>query len=747
MFSVKINFTKLVFILLSLNFSQQALALLGDQELLPPEQAFKVSGKADNDQLIITWDIADGYYLYRDKFKITAQDASISLTEPVFPAGKIKHDANFGEVETYRHQVSAKLPLPTIPSEKLNLIIQHQGCADIGICYPPQKLELLVTLPEKAMTGDALNPLQVLSNSIANPALNLFADKLLPPDQAFQLQLTVSNANTLYVHWQIAKGYYLYRDKMALSVVDNSSTQLGSYTIPKGIAKTEEKFGEVEIFYDSLGFDVPLSRIETKAQRIQVVVKYQGCADQGVCYPPMQKTINLNLPASNTNSPTLVAKKLPLSSHISAQNLIADNLAKDGFWLTLAGFFGFGLLLAFTPCIFPMIPILSGIIVGQGGYVSTLRGFLLSLSYVLAAAVAYTVFGVLAALFGNNLQADLQQPWIIILFSSIFILLALSMFGFYNLELPKVLQAKVADISDKHRNNGMLGAALMGAFSALIVGPCVAAPLAGVLIYIGQTGDAILGGSALFVMGLGMGAPLLALGASAGSILPKAGRWMNAIKAVFGLLMLAVAVWMLERILPASVSLFLWVLLLIIPAIFLGALDALPAGSSGWQKLWKGLGVIMLIYGALLLIGLAAGNKNPLQPLQGLTLGGNQNHQELAFTRIKSVQELDQYINQASAQNKWVMLDYYADWCISCKEMEVYTFTDPQVQKALANFVVLQADVTQMNDDDKALLERFDLIGPPAILFFDTNQQERIVMRVVGYLDAEQFISHLQQAQ
>ncbi len=743
---VKIDFIRLIFLVVFYSFSQQALALLDDSELLRPEQAFKVSGKVENQQLIISWDIAEGYYLYRDKFKITAQDPGIVLVEPVFPAGKIKDDENFGRVEIYRNQLSASLPLPeNLQLATLDLLIQHQGCADLGICYPPQKTELSIALPGAPVQTDSINPLSGLTNKLNS--LNLLEDKLLPPDQAFQLLITVTDANTLNASWQIAKGYYLYREKTELSASANSSTQLAKYVIPNGIPRTDEAFGEVEIFYDTLSFDVPLIRSDSRAHSIQLIAKYQGCADRGVCYPPIQKTFTLDLPASNIVTPIKSASPVATTAtpaDISEQDLIAKNLGKDNFWLTLASFFGFGLLLAFTPCIFPMIPILSGIIVGQGGHVTAVRGFLLSLSFVIASALAYTVFGILAALFGSNLQADLQQPWIIILFSTIFVLLALSMFGFYNLELPKALQAKLNNASNKHRNSGMLGAALMGAFSALIVGPCVAAPLAGALIFIGQSGDAVLGGAALFVMGLGMGAPLLALGASAGSILPKAGQWLNATKALFGVIMLAVAVWMLERILPSPVTMFLWALLLILPAIFLSALDTLPENSSGWRKIWKGLGLIMLIYGTLLLIGLAMGNNNPLKPLQGFSAANNAAHQELVFQRIVSVQDLDRQLQLASAQGQWVMLDYYADWCISCKEMEAYTFSDPEVQKALANFVLLQADVTQMNDDDKALLEKFKLIGPPAILFFNTKKQERKAMRVVGYLDSDQFIKHLQ---
>lgn len=584
---IKINFIKLIFLGFAGIFSGQILAQ-GSGQPLHPDQAFKVFVGVEGQQLVVAWDIAEGYYLYRNKFKITAQDSNIILAEPMFPAGEIIEDNIFGRVEIYRDQANASLPLPkTQKLSQLDLWVQYQGCADIGVCYPPQKIGLSVNLPNKQAKNNAL-------------------------------------------------------------------------------------------------------------------------------------------PAS-----------------IYEQDGLAIRLDQDSFWLTMVSFFGFGLLLAFTPCVFPMIPILSGIIVAQGAKITILRSFLLSLCYVLAATVAYTSFGVLAALFGANLQADLQQPWIVILFSSIFVLLALSMFGFYNFELPNYLQQKIRNASTKQYKYGLVGAALMGGFSALIVGPCVAAPLAGALIYIGQTGDVVLGAAALFVMGLGMGVPLLILGASAGSILPKTGRWLDATKAIFGVIMLAVAVWMLERILPAPVSLFLWALLLLLPAIFLNALDALPEGSSGWRKIWKGIGVVMLVYGTLLLIGLATGNNNPLRPLKGFD-GANIQVQKIKFANVVSVQDLEQKVQQASTKGKWVMLDYYADWCISCKEMEAYTFSDPQVQQILATMTLLRADITKMNTNDKALLERFALIGPPAILFFDTHQQERVDMRVIGYLNAKQFISHLQ---
>ena len=424
-----------------------------------------------------------------------------------------------------------------------------------------------------------------------------------------------------------------------------------------------------------------------------------------------------------------------------------QSLQHDSLAMTLLTFFGFGLLLSMTPCIFPMIPILSGIIVGHGHRITTARAFFLSLSYVVASALTYTVFGILAALFGSNLQTTFQQPWIIGLFSAIFVLLSLSMFGFYELELPNSLKTRLHNSSEKHRDGSLWGAAIMGALSSLIVGPCVAAPLAGALIFIGQTGNAVLGGGALFAMGLGMGVPLLLLGASAGKLLPKAGTWLYSTKAVFGVIMLAVAVWMLSRILPPAVTILLWAMLLILPAIYLNAIDPLPENSSGWRKLWKGVGLMMLAYGLLLLIGFSMGNNNPLKPLQGFSVNNAQAAEEkgIVFERVASLSALEARIQQASANHQPVMLDFYADWCISCKEMEAYTFTDPKVKQALAGFVLLQADVTKNSDDDKALLAKFNLIGPPAILFFGADNQEKTAHRVIGYQDAETFIKTLQQ--
>jgi thiol:disulfide interchange protein DsbD len=737
---------KLIFLVFAALFSRGTLAL-DSSDLLPPEQAFKISAQAASaNEVLISWDIADGYYLYRDKIKVETVTPDVELLEPLLPAGTIKHDPSFGEVEIYRGALDMPVPLRQLKqAARVEIAVRYHGCTDIGICYPPQKAILNVALPAVA-ANDAFSQ---LAKGLQGLKQNLFDDELLAPEDAFRFTAEVKDGNTLQVNWQIADGYYLYREKVQLALLDGDAAQLGAYTIPRGKPEEDAEFGKVEIFHQQLSFDVPLLRSASAAQTVTLQAKYQGCEEKrGVCYPPMQKDVTLELPAAVPTASSIRQNPPGEQQTLSEQDQIVQALYHKSFALTLLSFFGFGLLLAITPCIFPMIPILSGIIVGQGRNIGTRRAFLLSLSYVLASALTYTVFGIVAALFGSNLQATFQNPWIIGAFSGIFVVLALSMFGFYHLELPKSLQASLHNSSDKHRDGTVAGAALMGMFSSLIVGPCAAAPLAAALIYIGQSGDAVLGGGALFMMGLGMGVPLLVLGASAGKLLPKAGHWLNATKAVFGVIMLAVAVWMLQRIVPAAVAMLLWALLLVIPSVYLGALEPLPAAVSGWRKFWKGTGLALFVYGVLLLIGFGMGNSNPLKPLQGALLNvadaaAEERQEKIAFQRIASLSDLQARLQQASAGKQWVMLDFYADWCISCQEMEAYTFTDPQVKQKLAQFVVLQADVTQNTDADKALLAHFNLVGPPATLFFAPDQKERPEYRVIGYRDAAAFIEHL----
>lgn len=741
-------------------------------ELLPNDEAFRFSYRLDKDAAVFNWDIADGYHLYQKRLKFVSRSPDVALGKPISPPTETKHDESMGVMEVYRGHLEIKVPLIRQGSatDKVLIDVSSQGCADAGVCYSPHKQAVALSWPT--------DPVRVAANDSGSNATlkDIFKSlgikpggqgDLLPPDEAFHFYAEIKDANTLWVSWRIADGYYLYREKFNLALGDAPGVRLGPYEIPHGEPKQDPEFGSVEIFHKDVGFAVPLERSSLDAGRIELRAAFQGCAERGVCYPPMEKRVDLELPAGGVlgTAPAVARSAAPAMGEcqigsptgfvetegLSEQCAIVDHLRKDSIWLTALSFLGMGLLLAFTPCIFPMIPILSGIIVGHGHKITTGRAFMLSLSYVLASALAYTVFGVLAGLFGSNLQALFQEPRVIIAFSAVFVLLALSMFGLFSLQLPGFLQSTLARVSNQQHGGTLAGAAVMGALSALIVGPCVAAPLAGALIYIGQTGDALLGGLALFSLGLGMGLPLLVIGASAGKLLPRAGTWMNAVKAVFGVGLLAIAVWLLGRVLPSAVTLLLWALLLIVPAIYMGALDALPANVSGWRRLWKGVGIAMLAYGILLLIGVASNSTNPLQPLKGITgattLAGSPvlPVDELKFRPVNSVLELEKAIADASAHGESVMLDFYADWCVSCKEMEHYTFKDPRVIKALGSMVLLKADVTDNTEQHAALMKHFGLIGPPATLFFGADGQERKALRVIGFMEADEFLAHVKQ--
>ena len=565
----------------------------------------------------------------------------------------------------------------------------------------------------------------------ASQAFAVDSEDLLPADQAFQFTSKVEKADRLVLSWNIANGYYLYRNKFKF-VSLTPGIKVGEQVFPPGHTKHDKFFGEVEVFRDHLDAEIALQRQDPKLNKLVLEVTFQGCADAGVCYMPVQQTISFDLSDKSFTWWGLTSASDNSTPFISEQDSIAASLGGRSLWLIILSFLGFGLLLAFTPCVFPMIPILSGIIIGQGTRLTTRRAFVLSLGYVLASAVTYTIFGVLAGLFGSSLQAFFQEPWVIIAFSAIFVLLACSTFGFFHIQMPAFIQNRIVNISAKQQGGNLLGAAVMGTLSALAIGPCITAPLAGALIYIGQTGDAMLGGLALFSLGIGMGIPLLIIGTSAGKLLPKAGVWMNVTKAVFGVGLLAVAVWLLDRVMPPMVTQLLWGALLIIPLMYLG-----------WKKLWKGVGMAVSIYAVFLLMGLVTHQQRDAMQLLCVAAVACEAQPALPFQKIKSVDDLQQILDEAHAQGRWVMLDVYADWCTSCKEMELYTFSDPKVKEALSPVVLVQADVTQNLQADQALLKKFNLIGPPAILFFGPDRRERESYRVIGYMKAEKFRAQL----
>ncbi|WP_148217595.1 protein-disulfide reductase DsbD [Allochromatium vinosum] len=747
----------------------QALA----DDFLTQEQAFPVSAEVAGPEAVrVIWDTADGYYLYRSKIRFDSETPGITLGNAVLPEAEIKQDEFFGEVETYHGRLMVDLPITRTPDSgsHLTLRVGSQGCADAGFCYPPHRetftLQLPPILPVAAQASPEAKPsrLATLLSSTATSQGLAGTDEIPAVEHAFRFQSEVVAPDLVQLTWDIAPGTYLYADLVELALFESPEVALGAVERPAGTLKHDSvlpdgSIGDVRIYQGRLDLTVPLRRAATAPTDVTLVVKYQGCAEIGICYPPQTQRLALNLPeapaaiadasvmaalekASPANGPSESAPP------VSEQDRIAAVLAGEGLWVIIAVFFGFGLLLAFTPCVFPMIPILSGIIAGQGAGLTTRKAFVLSLVYVLAMALTYTVIGVLAGLFGANLQAVFQNPWILTAFALVFVGLALSMFGFYELQLPSGLQTKLAELSNRQEGGTLIGVAIMGLLSALIVGPCVAPPLFGALIYISQTGDALLGGLALFALSLGMGAPLIVIGTSAGRYLPRAGVWMDAVKAVFGVALLGVAILMLERILPPAVAMLLWALLLICSAVYMGALTQLQPGASGWTKLWKGLGLALLIYGSLMLVGAAAGGRDTLQPLRGLLPTGSvaSSAEHVVFKRIKSVADLERELAQAQSNGQPVLLDFYADWCVSCKEMERYTFSDPTVIAEMSRFVRLQADVTANDDEDRALIQgRFGLPGPPAILFFDRTGQELANYRLVGFKPAEPFAAHLRQ--
>ncbi len=571
----------------------------------------------------------------------------------------------------------------------------------------------------------------------AGGARALSPAELLEPEKAFAMSARALDARTVEVSFAIADGYYMYRDKFQFAADPGSRAKLGAPEFPAGVRKKDEFFGEVETYRKHVAIRLP---VEAPQQTLKLTVTSQGCADVGVCYAPFESRASVQLAAFVEGSPGGPPARL---STQSSDIEIARLFESGGFWIVLASFLGFGLLLAFTPCVLPMIPILSGIIAGEGKDLGKLRALALSLAYVLGMAVAYAVAGVAAAWSGALLAAALQNPWVLGAFALVFVWLALSMFGLHELRLPAFIRDPLHAAHGRLEGGRIASVAAMGVFSAVIVSPCVAAPLAGALLYIGQTKDVALGGAALFAMALGMGAPLVAIGVSEGALLPSAGPWMKSVKNFFGALLLAVAIWIITPVLPGAAVMLAWAVLLIGYAMFLGALDPLPGDAHAGARLGKGAGILVLVVGVALVVGALAGSRDPLRPLAGLIGGSVPAAAQAKFQRVASLVELE---DKLRAPGRPVMLDFYADWCVSCKEMEALTFSDPRVQAKFDGMLLLQADVTANTAEHKALLKRYSLFGPPGIVFFDAQGREIKGLRVIGYQDSERFLRTLELA-
>jgi thiol:disulfide interchange protein DsbD len=571
-------------------------------------------------------------------------------------------------------------------------------------------------------------------------------DALLEPDEAFRISVRAQDSRTLVATLAPADNYYLYRDRISFEVVEPATVTVASVTMPKGESKADPTFGTVDVFHRPFDATIALQRSGSGSADVQLRATYQGCNEPlGVCYPPIVKTVTVSLPPAG-QGPTPAATDSIAADAGSAldDRQIRAMFASGGTWALIAAFFGFGVLLAFTPCMLPMIPILSGIVVGHGQRPTRRHVLALSSAYILGMAITYAAAGVAAGLAGTLLSAYLQNPWVLGAFAAIFMLLALSMFDFYELQLPASLQSRLATAGSRFKGGRMAGAFAMGVLSAVIVGPCVAAPLAGALLYIGQTRDVVLGGSALFSMAVGMGVPLLAVGATAGTLLPKAGPWTQSVKRVFGVLMLGVAIYIVSPVMPVVVQQLLWAALLIVPAIYLHALDPLPPEAPGYRRLFKGVGVLALVTGVALMVGALSGHRDLLQPLAGLRGAAlHAEKRELPFQPVSSIRDLDSRLQ--AARGRAVMLDFWADWCVSCLEMDRFTFSHPGVQAKLKDVVLLRADVTANTAEHQALLRRFSLFGPPGIVFFDAQGRE-LPVRVIGYQRPEQFLASLDRA-
>jgi len=711
-------------------------AAAAEPAFLKAEDAYRLEAVANARDVAVTYRVRDGYYLYRNRFAFSTETSGIQLDAAEFPAGLSHHDDYFGDQEIYRGTFTVHLPYHRTVNAptSLELKLRLQGCADAGLCYPPQTRVVTVSLPAATV---AARPLATESSPQAAGLLNKLvkpsagaagAADFLPAEQAFRASAQ-TRADRIVVRVEIADGYYLYRDRFRFSVAE--TTQLGDPTWPVGETHHDEYFGDQTVFRGALQFEVPFS-----GTRPQVLtLSYQGCADAGLCYTPQTARLNLSETALVSPEPTTAP------SAGAEQDRLAHLVRSGHWWAVVGAFWLFGLLLAFTPCVLPMVPILAGIIAGDGASTKPGRSFALALAYVAGMALTYTSVGVAFAAAGAQAQAVFQQPWILLLFAALFVALALAMFGAFELALPSGLQTRFAALSGQIKGGRLVSSAIMGALSSLIVTACVAPPLVATFIVIGQAGAIGRGALALGSLSLGMGTPLLLVGASAGRLLPKSGPWMETVKALFGVVFLGVAVWMLDRLVPPRFTQFGW---------------GLVAASAVWVLLRVGLrggalsmgrrlaALAMGLYALALLGSASFGGTDPLRPWLGTPWGPAVPH-PLVFRSIKSVDDLGRVLKEAQAAGKPLMLDFSADWCVSCKEMDAHTFNVPAVQTALARYIVVRADVTANDEQDQALLRSFGIYGPPTTAFFkaDGANAERREFRLVGFVDADHFLQHL----
>jgi thiol:disulfide interchange protein DsbD len=731
-----------------------------DDEPMSGEQAFKFDAVVKDNHILATWTMADDYYMYHDKFHFESATPGVTLGTPIFPKGKMHNgilpDGSEGKVEVFMHSVTIDVPIANASGNELKLIAQGQGCAEkLGICYPPQKREKLLTLASAdTSAASAVNTLGA-QLGLGNNA----TDEPLPPQQAYQFN-AVAKGNEIIATWTIAPDYYMYRDKFSFEP-KTPGLKFGEMKIPPGKMKHGIKpdgtEGEVETYMNEVTITVPFT-LTNKVDGIEFVANGQGCAEKlGICYPPQHRTALVSVTqaatteAASPTTPAPAATSKPVEKPREQPASTAANPAKESssFWHIigiLAFAFLSGLALTFTPCVLPMLPIISSIIVGQGDKVTKARGGVLALIYVTGTAVVWTIAGAVAGASGQQLQAYTSSPYFLVPVAAVLLLLSLAMFGIYNLQMPASLQSKAQEQSYGLKGGTAIGVFLMGVLASVIAGACVSPILILNLGVAMQAHDAVLGGGIMFLMAMGMGVPIILIGIGAGWLLPKAGTWMDTVKYVFGVMLIGLALYIVSSV-PWIPILYLWAPFLIVTGVYMGAARAIPDGASGWQTMWKGIGIFLVIWGILALVGAMQGNRDILQPIQLGSVGGDNRvaasstSAEALFERVHNVDAMDEKLASAKAAGKPVFLDYYATWCTDCNLMKKSVFSDSQVQQYMRNnFVAIQADVTdQFDKRTQPMKDKFGVFGPPAFLFFDRNGN--LVKKVYGLLSKDEFMA------
>ena len=707
------------------------------EDLLEPDRAFAFSTQVTSaEKIAVTWDIAPGYYMYLDKFSFDSDSPGIAISDVKYPPAQTKQDEFFGDVQILEHSARIVLSLARDGSDSgaLQLTAHGQGCNEpIGVCYPPIAHTVALTLPEMSAgeigTVNSVADLQQLLGVAAS------GPEFLAAEEAFRLEVRSDGRDRLRAQFSVAPGYYLYRDKLRFEAL--SGAALVEHPLPQGVRKQDPYFGDVIIFPADFTAELPIVA-DADANEVTLVAHFQGCAEQGICYPPAKKTLAITLPKIISDAAASESSSLPASDEENStrENEAVSTQALIGY---LGAAFGTGLLLSFTPCVLPLIPILLGTIVGQSG---TGRGRATGLSvvYVLGTVATYAVIGAVAGATGEQLQAYFQNIWAIGAIAVVLSLMALSMFGLYEIQMPSALQSRLA-AGSQGLGGSIWMVFILGAASALIVGACVSPLLISVLSIAILNADPWIGAALMSSMALGMGVILIVAGAGATWLIPRGGAWMERVKQSFGVMLLGVAIYLLGAI-PAVPVLLLWAALFIITGVYLGAGRSLSSNASGWTVFFKGLGTVLLIWGVLAMIGGFSGNRSIMAPVSVSSLIGTAakpgQTASVKFEKVDSLQALDKAIAQAGNSGKKVMLDFYADWCTDCLRMETTTFQDSDVIAALGAYRILKVDVTDPDDPEGAAIKkRYGVFGPPAILFFDADGREYETERRYGFVSAD----------